>query len=58
MTPLASSPEELFILIAGIFAFGLALAFCYLSLAFIMAAGDWLTGGEFKATLVYCLNNS
>jgi hypothetical protein len=58
MTPLISSPEELFLLILGIFVFGLVLAFCYFLLAFIMATGEWLMGGEFIATLVYCLNNS
>jgi hypothetical protein len=58
MTLPISTPEELFFLIAAFFCLGLALILIRLALAFIMATGDWLTGGEFIATLVYCLNNS
>jgi hypothetical protein len=58
MTPLISSPEELFLVIGALFALILVFALCRYLLVFIMATGEWLTGGEFKATLVYCLNNS
>jgi hypothetical protein len=58
MTLPISSPEELFFIVAAIFALILALALCRYLLAFIMATGEWLTGGKFKPTLVYCLNNS
>jgi hypothetical protein len=58
MTLLISSPEELFFIVAAIFSLILALVLCRYLLVFILATGEWLTGGEFKSTLVYCLNNS
>jgi hypothetical protein len=58
MSTLTSLPEELFLVIAAFFAVILAFALCRYLLVLIMATGDWLMGGEFKATLVYCLKNS